>query len=110
MYIYMWQAEVSSAISEIMNSSDKLFFLFLFFFTSIKNACSTYSHAAFVNDIRQSQRKHFTGARTTSAYDISEEYSLQMNNTALLGLQRCSYRQCKRIAVVGAGSFSSLPE
>jgi hypothetical protein len=77
----------------------KLFF-FLFLSTSITNVSSIYTHAAFVNDIRRSQR-----FRSISTYDSSEEYSLQMNNTALLGLQPCSHMQCERIAVVGAGLF-----
>ena len=49
------------------------------------------------------RNENISSARSMSTYDISEEYSLQMNSTALLGLQPCSYRQCKRIGVVGAG-------
>ncbi len=71
--------------------------------TLITNVLSTYTHAAFVNDIRRSQQRRHQQSRSISTYDASEEYSLQMNNTALFGLQPCSYMQCKRIAIVGAG-------
>ncbi len=73
-------------------------FFFVFLSTLIINVSSIYTHAAFVNDIRRAKQ-----SRSMSIYDSSEEYSLQMNNTALLGLQPCSHMQCKRIAVVGAG-------
>jgi hypothetical protein len=78
-----------------------LFFLFLSIL--VTNVLSIYTHAAFVNDIRRSKQW-----RTLSIYDPSEEYSLQMNNTALFGLPPCSHLQCERIAVVGAGLFLLL--
>jgi hypothetical protein len=80
-----------------------LFFEILLIFSMlINNVLSTYTHAAFVNDIRRTQKKD-EGLRSLPNFDTNEEYSLQMNNTALFGLQPCSYRQCKRIAIVGAG-------
>jgi hypothetical protein len=85
-----------------MNSLNTILFFFLFLSTLVINVSSIYTHAAFVNDIRRSQQRF----RSLSIYDPSEEYSLQMNNTALLGLQPCSHRQCERIAVVGAGLFT----
>ena len=76
-------------------------FVFLLIFLSLllANGDCTYTHAAFVNDLRQSQMKE----RTSFRYDSSEEYSLQMNQTALLGLPKCRDEQCQRIAIVGAG-------
>jgi abortive infection bacteriophage resistance protein len=85
-----------------MNSFNRILFPLVFLLTLIINVSSTYTHAAFVNAIRQSQQK-YQQSRSISMYDASEEYSLQMNNTALLGLQPCSHMQCKKIAIVGAG-------
>jgi hypothetical protein len=68
----------------------------------VTDVASTYTHAAFINDVRRTQNR-YGRSRSLSTYDPSEEYSLQMNNTALFGLQPCTHRQCKRIAVVGAG-------
>ena len=64
-----------------------------------------YSHAAFVNDIRRTSRSSYQRSSTLATLDPTDEYSLQMNTTALHGLQRCSYQQCKRVAVVGAGQL-----
>lgn len=62
---------------------------------------SAYTHAAFVHALRQ-QKQHLR-SRSVWANDPSEEYSLQMNSTASLGIPPCSRNQCQRIAVVGAG-------
>lgn len=80
----------------------KVLFVLIIFSTLLLNINCTYTHAAFVNDIRQSRRK----GRDLKLVDPSEEYSIQMNQTALLGLPKCSYGQCQRIAIVGAGSCS----
>ncbi|CAF2565440.1 unnamed protein product [Rotaria sp. Silwood2] len=85
-----------------MNSLNNLFFLFVFVSSIIGNALSVYTHAAFVNDVRRSQQK-YRKLRSSVISDPSEEYSLQMNNTALFGLQPCSHMQCEKIAIVGAG-------
>lgn len=85
-----------------MNSLNSLLILLICLSTLVENIVSVYTHAAFVNAIRQSQRND-ENARRLSFYDPSEEYSLQMNNTALLGLQPCSHMQCEKIAIVGAG-------
>jgi hypothetical protein len=85
-----------------MNSFNIILLLIALFSIFVRNVLSTYTHAAFVNDIRRT--KHLDErSRSLSSYDPSEEYTLQMNNTALLGLQPCSHMQCQKIAVVGAG-------
>ncbi|CAM4795595.1 unnamed protein product [Rotaria magnacalcarata] len=85
-----------------MNSFNKILLHLVLTSCLIRNVLSVYTHAAFVNDVRRSRHKN-EGARNLFVSDPSEEYSLQMNNTALFGLQSCSHMQCKTIAIVGAG-------
>lgn len=80
----------------------KVLFVLTIFSALFVNISCIYTHAAFVNDIRQSRRR----GRDIKMVDPSEEYSIQMNKTAILGLPKCSYGQCQRIAIVGAGSCS----
>lgn len=87
-----------------MQLSNALLCSFTLLVIFIGYAMSVYTHAAFVNEIRRSRQK-YAKAKSLSLYDPSEEYSLQMNNTALLGVQPCSYMQCRKIAVIGAGNL-----
>ena len=62
------------------------------------------TYATFVL-LRVSLSSQFNDGIESTSYDLGKEYSLQINSTALLGLQPCTKMQCKRVAVIGAGMF-----
>ena len=68
----------------------------------IDDVDGVYSHAAFVHALRREKSQ----AKRSGSIEVdapSDEYSIQMNNTALFGLPHCSSMQCQRIGIIGAG-------
>jgi hypothetical protein len=58
-------------------------------------------YASLLAKVRATTKTRSTNVLTD--FDISGEYSQQMNNTHLYGLPKC--QQCRQIGIIGAGIF-----